>query len=227
MFIFFRLGHMQSKGYILFDLDGTLVDTLPDLCLAANHILDCLGMDRVEDAFLRDSVSGGGRSILATALGVEGGDSSIIDRFLPEFLSYYESHIACYSRVFDGVLETLEGLCDDGFVLAICTNKSQHMAEKLVSVLGIDHFFSAIAGGDRFSFRKPDGLHIRLLIDLIGGDLGSSVMIGDSIFDISAARCAEIPSIAVDFGYSDSCHLGADRVAFHFSEIPSLILELV
>ena len=189
---------MLESATIVFDLDGTLVDTAPDLTNALNHALTLHGHRPVEAARVREAVGRGALAMIREALGAEPDTQPILD----DFLVHYEANIAAESRPFPGAVATLERLTARGARLAVCTNKRAHLANLLLEALGMHHHFAAIAGRDTFEMSKPDPGHLLGTIAASGGDRTQAVMVGDSAVDIQAAQGADIPSILVSFGYS-------------------------
>jgi phosphoglycolate phosphatase len=209
---------------VIFDLDGTLADTAPDLAAALNHVLVGLGRTPVPAEDVRRMVGHGVRVLLRNGLAATGEVSeALIDRGFPIFFEYYEQHIADDSRAFDGVESALDALAAQGATLAICTNKPELLARDLVAALGWQDRFAAIVGGDTLPQRKPDPAPVHETIRQAGG--GRAIFIGDSISDTDAARAARIPCVALTFGYSDrpADQLGATALIDHFDQlIPAL-----
>ena len=189
---------------IVFDLDGTLIDTAPDLVRAANHCLAQRGLPAVSPHIIKSYVGYGARRTLEAALmanDVELTDPEI-DHLLDIYLDFYANNIAVESRPFPHVLEQIEALRSAGTLIAICTNKREDMSLRLIRALDLDHHFAAIAGRDTFAVHKPDPRHLTSTIEKAGGDVNRAIMIGDTNTDIKTARAANIPVIGVTFGYS-------------------------
>ncbi|ATN34680.1 phosphoglycolate phosphatase [Rhizobium sp. ACO-34A] len=217
---------------IVFDLDGTLVDTAPDLVESLNHTIAVANLEPVTYADLTNLVGQGARVMIARAFALRGTPLSDdeLPALLDRFIDHYKAHMPGESRPFPGLLAALDRLTEAGFNLAVCTNKLEELALPLIEKLDMAHYFKAIAGGDTFAVRKPDPGHLTSTIERAGGDPRLAVMVGDSDNDILAARNAEIPSIAVPFGYSHEPieSLGADRLIRHFDELDAeLIGELL
>lgn len=189
---------MLEGATIVFDLDGTLVDTAPDLTNALNHALKVHGYRPVAPELVREAVGRGAPAMIYEALGIETGTDAI----LGDFLVHYEANIAAESRPFPGAVPLLERLKARGALLAVCTNKRARLANLLLEALRIDHHFAAIAGRDTFETSKPHPSHLLGAIEASGGDPARAVMVGDSAVDLQAAQGAGIPSILVSFGYS-------------------------
>jgi phosphoglycolate phosphatase len=194
---------MFKDATIVFDLDGTLVDTAPDLTNALNDVLTRRGHAPVSLETIRQCVGHGARIMIEEALR-RAGASDDVDRMLAEFLLHYEANIAAESRPFPGAVAALERFAAQGAILAICTNKREQLSRRLLQELEIDRYFSAIAGRDTFAMSKPDPGHLTGAIALAGGDPTRAVMIGDSEVDLRTATAAGIPIILVSFGYATS-----------------------
>jgi phosphoglycolate phosphatase len=213
---------------VVFDLDGTLVDTAPDLCAALNHALNALGRPGVPADDVRHMVGHGARKLLERGLATSGEVlPEIIEAGVPHFLDFYAAHIADGSRPFDGVETALDALMAAGTRLAICTNKPVALSMALVSALGWDRRFAANLGFDSVPNPKPDPGHVLAAIAAAGGRPESTIFVGDSITDTTAARAAGVPVVAVSFGFSDRpvAALGAHAIIDHYDELlPALQL---
>jgi phosphoglycolate phosphatase len=189
---------------IVFDLDGTLVDTAPDLAAATNHTLGLLGLAPVSTAELRPFISHGSRAMIDAGLRFR--DRVLADaelgRLHDEFLLFYAANVAVASQPFDGVTELLDQLAAAGARLAVCTNKVEELSKALLRALGMEQRFAAIAGRDTFDVFKPAPGHLTLTIAMAGGRPDRAVMVGDSEVDIATAAAAGVPSIGVTFGYT-------------------------
>jgi phosphoglycolate phosphatase len=221
----------MSHPTIVFDLDGTLVDTAPDLIATLNAVLAREGYGTVAYEEARTMIGGGARHMLARALTQQGiaiapGD---LDRLFADFIAYYAAHIADHSRPFPGLEPTLDLMAANGARFAVCTNKLEQLAVLLLERLGLAGRFAAICGQDTFGVPKPDPELLRQTIARAGGDVGDAVMIGDSAADVAVARAAGVPVIAVDFGYSDvpAPLLEADLVIGHFAQLPGAVASLL
>jgi len=209
-----------------FDLDGTLFDTSADLTDAVNHALGLLGRPALSIDAVKPMIGRGGHHMLRQGLEASGGcDPEELERTFPELLAFYGDHIADGTRPFPGLMEAMDVLDARGVKLAIVTNKSESLAVKLVAELALDHRFACVIGGDTMGpdGRKPSPEGIREMIRRCGG--GRAAFVGDSIFDIQAAKHAGIPSIAVSFGFlmQPIEELEADAVIDHFDElVPAL-----
>ena len=216
---------------VIFDLDGTLVDTAPDLIATLNTILAREGLPPVDFAAARNMVGGGARMLLERGLVADGRalPAGEVDRLVKDFIAHYADHIADGSRPFRGVEAALDALAGQGFRLAVCTNKLEWLSLRLLDRLGLSRHFVVICGADTFGVSKPDPRILLGTIERAGGQAQQSVMVGDSITDIATARAAGIPVVAVDFGYSEApvSQLAPDRVASRFADVPQLVSDLI
>jgi phosphoglycolate phosphatase len=189
---------------VVFDLDGTLVDTATDLVATLNAVLAGEGMAPVDTRTMIGMVGSGSRVLIETAFQAQGRalPPATLDRLLKVFLAYYDAHIADASRPYPGAAATLDRFAAAGWLMAVCTNKFEAPARKLLRLLDLEAYFAAITGQDTFSFRKPDPRHLTETIRLAGGHPERAVMVGDSRTDIETARAAAIPVVAVDYGYT-------------------------
>jgi len=189
---------------VVFDLDGTLVDTAPDLLAATNHVLASVDAPPVAMEGLRPTISFGARAMIEHGLKLAGQERSAaeVDALLDAFLEHYAQNIAVSSRPYPGAQIVLESLIEVGARLSICTNKREGLSRKLLTELKLLDHFHAIAGRDTLPVCKPDPGHLIGAIILADGNPNRAVMIGDSETDIQTAKTAGIPVIAVTFGYS-------------------------
>lgn len=188
----------------VFDLDGTLVDSAPDLADATNHVMSTLGIAPVDDAEIMPFVGHGALAMIenvSKAHGVVLLEPDLYKLF-DVFIDYYTANIAVRSRPYPYLVETLTTLAQQGATLAVCTNKLEAQARALLDALDLTRHFSAITGRDTLAFHKPDPRHLTGTIELAKGDPKRAVMIGDSETDISTGKAAGIPVVAVTFGYS-------------------------
>jgi phosphoglycolate phosphatase len=213
---------MQLPGTIVFDLDGTLVDTAPDLAAALNHALAMLGRPGVPAADVRHMVGHGARRLLQAGLAASGTTSpELVEAGVPHFLDHYRANIAVGSRPWPGVETALDALAAAGCRLAICTNKPVALSEALVEALGWTQRFHANLGFDSVSAPKPAAGHVLASIAAAGGQAAQSAFVGDSITDVRAARAANVPIVLVSFGFSDvpPASLEADRLIDHYDAL--------
>ena len=189
---------------IVFDLDGTLVDTAPDLTAAANHVFGLIGLTPVSPKQLHPFISRGSRAMIEEGLRLHGVVKSEdeVTHLHQLFFPYYAENVATLSRPFDGVPALLDKLAGLGATLAVCTNKFEGLSRSLLGQLGLDARFVAIAGRDTFEVCKPDPGHLTQTIAVAGGRADRAVMVGDSEVDMATALAASVPSIGVTFGYT-------------------------
>jgi len=212
---------------IVFDLDGTLVDTAPDLISTLNLVLAGGGLPPVAYDDARRMIGGGPRRMVERALIAAGRNVSTAerDRMFRIFIDHYSAHIADRSRPFPHLESVLQRLAGEGYRLAVCTNKLEWLSLRLLDTLNLSRFFAAICGQDTFGIQKPDPQMLRLTIRRAGGEVRRTIMVGDSMIDVRTARAANVPIIAVAFGYSEVAPetLNADRLVTSFIELPHAI----
>jgi phosphoglycolate phosphatase len=215
---------------IVFDLDGTLIDTAPDLIDTLNHTLAQQGLPVIPFETARPLIGGGAKGMIEKALAMEGRDCAPadIDRLYAAFVAHYAVHIADRSRPFPKLEATLDRLAEEGHRLAVCTNKLEWLSKRLLDALHLTRHFAAICGQDTFGVQKPDPQIFRATVESAGGEPKRAIMVGDSVTDIRTARAAGVPVVAVDFGYTDVpiASLGPDRVISSFAELPGVISAL-
>ena len=207
---------------VIFDLDGTLVDTSPDLTAALNHTLIALGHPPMAATTVRHLVGDGARALIERGLAGHGvADPAAVERGLPLFLAHYAANIAAGSLPYAGVEEALDRLAAAGTTLAVCTNKPAALSHALLAALGWTARFAALLGGDSIAVRKPHPGHLLATVRAAGGDAATSVFVGDTAVDVAAARAARLPVVIVDFGFSavPARDLGADAVIAHFDDL--------
>jgi phosphoglycolate phosphatase len=221
---------MTSAPTLVFDLDGTLVDTAPDLINALNFVLDREGLPPVPLQSARNMIGAGARKLIERGLELEGRVAGIddISRLTADFIDYYAAHIADASRPFDGLENALDDLQALGYRFAVCTNKLEWLSKRLLDQLGLSSRFSAICGADTFGISKPDPAILQQTILRAGGQLSSAIMVGDAGPDIGVARRAGVPVIGVEFGYTDvpMADLKPDRLINHMRELPAAVRSL-
>jgi len=196
---------VASIELVIFDLDGTLVDSIPDLTDAVNEFLRASGRSALAMDDVRRLVGKGARNLVERALG--NGTEEEVEKSLAIFLAYNEAHIADKTVMYPGVAETLHELRRQGFRMAVVTNKTEFLSRKLLSVIGIDQYFDIILGADSLPFRKPSPEPVlKALADLRIAPSGA-IMVGDSINDIAAGRAAGLATVGCTFGYGDDVEL--------------------
>jgi len=210
---------------VLFDLDGTLVDTAGDLAAAMNHALTASGHAPVPLANVRHLVGHGARAMLARGLGEAGiadPTSAELDAHVAVFLEFYMAHIADTSRPFPGAVDAIEAIIAEGAAVAICTNKREAWARALIGALGLTRYFDSIVGADTAGAAKPDKRPLQRCIADTGAPKG--VFVGDSDTDIRAADAAGMPCLAALFGYGplDLCDRAFARFS-NYEEVPALV----
>jgi phosphoglycolate phosphatase len=216
---------------LIFDLDGTLVDTAPDLLGALNAVLAAEGREGVDPATLRHMVGFGARSLIAQAMAATGGPVSTerLPRLVESFIAHYGAHLADASRPFPGVEDTLTELKNGGARMGVLTNKPQELAGPLLDKLNLSRFFGAVHGAGRFDYVKPDARVFHHVIDDLGGTGSGAVMIGDSNTDLATGRAAKVPVILLTYGYTPTParDLGADIVLDDFTGVPAAVEKLL
>src|SRR5215469_5146498 len=217
---------MNHSPALVFDLDGTLVDTAPDILGALNFVLVREGRRLVTRADLRHLVGHGARTMFGEALAITGGPlpEDRVVALIDDYIAHYRAHIADESRPFPGVEETLAGFVQAGARLGVLTNKPQELAVPLLETLGLAQYFASIHGAGRFSYSKPDARVFHHVVEEMGGHGAGALMVGDSTTDAKTARAAEVPVILLTYGYTPDPveTLGADAIAHDFSALPGL-----
>ena len=212
---------------VIFDLDGTLADTAPDLAASLNHMLRQFGRDEVSLERVCDMIGNGVAMLVRRGLAATGeATEALVERALPIFYDHYRAHLCVGTRAYPGVEAALEALSGAGSILGVCTNKPEGLARGLIEALGWTRHFQAVIGGDTLDVRKPDPAPLLEAIARCGGR--PALLVGDSMTDAETARAAGIPFVAVSFGFSDRPvgELGADAVIDHFETLPIAIAAL-
>lgn len=221
---------MSLPPIVVFDLDGTLAETAPDIMRTLNVILEQEGLAALPIERARELVGAGARALIERGFKVSGRplDADKLEQLFQQFLTIYAGGIANHSYVHDGVVAALDALAADGFVFAVCTNKPILHTRLFLDAVGLTERFAAIAGRDSFPFFKPDPRHLTETIAQAGADPARAVMIGDSRTDVDTARAAGIPVVCVPFGYTDVPveALAPDLVIQHFDELPQAVRQL-
>jgi len=222
---------IMTAHTIVFDLDGTLVDTAPDLINALNHVLEREGLPPVPLQLARNMIGAGARKLIERGLEAEGRSAGVedINRMTADFIAYYGDHIADKSRPFEGLEAALDHLAARGHRLAVCTNKLEWLSKRLLDALGLSPRFAAICGADTFGVQKPDPAILRETVARAGGQLSASIMVGDAGTDVGVARRAGVPVIGVSFGYTDVPieQLRPDRLIHHMKDLPDAVTGLM
>ena len=201
---------MNQKFTILFDLDGTLVDTAPDLMLAHNHVMKKYGYPTKSTEDIRDLVGKGAGALIGRSIWGQAkkefskvNDKKTKDKMVEEFISFYGKNILHESTLINGVKNFLIWCKKENISMAVCTNKTEHLAVDLLKKIGIYDFFEYVAGHNTFDYCKPDPRHLTTIIEILDGNINKSLMIGDSETDANAGKAADIPVILLENGYTE------------------------
>jgi phosphoglycolate phosphatase len=222
---------MSLPPTVVFDLDGTLADTAQDLIATLNVVLTREGLAHLPFEKARDLIGAGAKPLIQRGFDVSNAALSEdrLNALYAFFLDHYHHNIAVHTKLFPGVLASLDQFAAQGFTLAVCTNKLESHALELLKTLNVIDRFAYISGKDSFSFFKPDPRHLTETIRLAGGDAARAIMVGDSKTDIDTAKAAGIPVVGVTFGYTN-VHvrdLGADYVVDHFDQMDLAVRSLM
>jgi phosphoglycolate phosphatase len=201
---------MRQKFTILFDLDGTLVDTAPDLMLAHNHVMKKFGYPTKSTEDIRNLVGKGAGALIGRSIWGQAKkefskvlDAKIKDEMVKEFVNFYGKNIVNESTLVTGVKDFLIWCKEQNISMAVCTNKQEHLSNDLLKKIGIYDFFEYVAGSDTFDYCKPDPRHLTNVVEILDGDVKKTIMIGDSETDANAAKAAKIPVILLENGYTE------------------------
>ena len=201
---------MSQQYTILFDLDGTLVDTAPDLMRAHNHVMKKFGYPTKSTAEIRNLVGQGAGAMLGRSIWGQAKkefskvqDNKIKKEMVKDLVDFYGKNIVNESTLINGVKEFLIWAKEKNISMGVCTNKQEHLAVDLLKKIGIYEFFEYVAGHDTFDYCKPDARHLTSVIEILDGDIKKSLMIGDSETDANAAKEAGIPIILLEDGYTE------------------------
>lgn len=221
----------MSDWTLVFDLDGTLVETAPDLHAALNHTLASQGLGQVPLSEIRMMIGDGAKALIRKGLRWHGqpiDEKRVAEELWPTFLTHYLDNICRLSHIYDGALDSLDQLKASGATLAVCTNKAQNLAEEVIKGLNMGDYFSAILGGDAAVSKKPDGRHILDTVDLAGGSRQRVVMIGDSQTDEKAASDARLPFVFVTFGYGELAGHSVPKLSIidHWNSMSDTLVEI-
>ena len=213
---------------LLFDLDGTLVDSVPDLTNALNQVLSERGHAPLTPEEVKPMVGDGVPALVGRAFAARGGGAEEAAEVLPRYIAFYEANATRLTKPYPGVRETLAELRRRGYRTAICTNKLQRATVRVLRGLELDELFDGIAGGDRYPVRKPDAGHLLELIREMGGGAERAAMIGDSENDAAAGHAAAMPVLLMRYGYAraEPETLGAAAVVDRFPELPQALERL-
>jgi len=223
---------MTQKYTILFDLDGTLVDTAPDLMNAHNFVMKKFGYKTKSTDDIRKLVGKGAESLIGRSVWGQAKkefdqikDKKITDEMVKEFINYYSQNIDKESTLINGVKNFLIWCKEKNISMAVCTNKQEHLAIDLLKKIGIYDFFEYVAGSDTFDYCKPDPRHITNIIEILSGNIKKSLMIGDSETDANAAKGASIPVILLENGYTEknSDEIYYDHLIKDFNGVEKII----
>ena len=202
---------MTQKFTILFDLDGTLVDTAPDLVLAHNHVMKKFGYEASKsDHEVKSLIGKGANTMISRSLWNAAKidlkkikEKKIKDKMVKEFVDYYGKNILVESKLLNGVNDFLIWCKNNNISMGVCTNKQEHLAVDLLKKIGINNFFDYVAGSNTFDYCKPDARHLTKVIEIMGGDIKKTIMIGDSEVDALSAQNASVPFVLLEDGYTD------------------------
>ena len=198
---------MNQKFTILFDLDGTLINTAPDLMNAHNYVMRKYGYKEKQLSDIKKLAGRGSKIMLTKSLygKVDAEQKKIneIDAMTKEFIDFYSKNIADESTLKNGALDFLTWCKKNSISMGVCTNKQEHLSIDLLKKIKIYHFFDYVAGGDTFNHNKPDPRHLTDTIEILGGDINKTLMVGDSETDSNASKAANIPFILIEDGYTE------------------------
>jgi phosphoglycolate phosphatase len=213
----------MAPPLLVFDLDGTLVDTAPDLLATLDAVLPRHGFRAMEDPAMREGIGHGARHLIVEALKRQGAEPEdvLLDAIFDDFLHHYAANISNHSRLYPGTEALMDRFAADGWAFAVCTNKKENLSRLLLADLGVTHRFAAICGGDTFAVSKPHPAHLTGTIAQAKGSPEHAVMVGDSRTDLDAARAAGIPFVGVTFGYTPvpMADLGPDILIDRFDAL--------
>jgi phosphoglycolate phosphatase len=223
---------MTQNFTILFDLDGTLVDTAPDLILAHNHVMQKFGFKSKPSSEIKSLVGMGAKSMFGRTLWKTAKeelkkitDKDIKDKMVKEFIKFYGDNILVESKLVNGTKEFLIWCKKNNIAMAVCTNKQEHLAIDLLKKIGINNYFEYVAGCDTFDYCKPDARHLTSIIEIIGADIKKTIMIGDSDVDAKSAENASVPFVLIENGYTDvkSSQIKHDHLIKDFNRLDNII----
>ncbi|MBL4802308.1 MAG: phosphoglycolate phosphatase [Emcibacter sp.] len=222
---------MSNKpSAIIFDLDGTLVDSARDLSAALNHVLKQAHRPEIHLSKVRHMVGDGARAMILKGFAETGplpGEKEL-NNITQDFLDYYSENITDKTTIFPGVMTVIQELAQMNIPMGLCTNKAIKLTNKLIAQIGLADFFTAVVGGDSFEYRKPDPRHLTATLDMMKCPLNRAVMVGDSDKDILAAKAAGMPVICVSFGYSKTpvSEFNPDIILDHYDDFFKALTEV-
>lgn len=216
---------------VVFDLDGTLVDTAPDIVDALNRALSACRLPPVDEATGQGFIGGGARLLVEQGVTVTADiapDDPLVETAFGHFMDYYGEAATDRSRIYPGVFETLERLAADGLAMGVCTNKPHAISLRILEALGLRPYFGAVLGGDALPERKPAARHLLETAAQAAPGYCQAIMVGDSATDVAAAHNADVPVVAVSYGYTKTpaVELGADAVIADMRELPEIMTAL-
>jgi len=223
---------MTQKLTILFDLDGTLVDTAPDLINAHNHVMEKFGYKSKSDNEIKSLIGKGAGAMISRSLWKSAKlelkkikEKEIKDKMVIEFVDYYGKNILVKSKLINGTKEFLIWCKKNKISMGVCTNKQEHLAIDLLKKIGINNYFEYVAGSDTFDYCKPDARHLTSVIEIMGGDIKKTIMIGDSEVDSKSAENASLPFILLEEGYTDvkTSQIKFDHLVKDFNGLDKII----
>jgi phosphoglycolate phosphatase len=214
-----------QPALVIFDLDGTLIDSAPDMHRAVNIMLADLGCPPLSLPEIRTMVGDGASALIARALAARQCVTADPGKALAQFLEHYEANPTAFTKTFPGVPETLERLRAFGLTLAICTNKPSRLTHMILERLGIERFFVRVIAGDTLPFRKPDPRALIEVLNVFGTPPAASIMVGDSEVDAATAHAANVPFVLMTYGYHRGPIDGISSIATldHFAELATLL----
>ena len=225
---------MNQNFTILFDLDGTLVDTAPDLMLAHNHVMKKFGYPTKSSEDIRNLVGKGAGALIGRSIWGQAkqefskvSDEKIKAEMIKEFINFYGKNILNESTLINGVKKFLIWCKKENISMAVCTNKQEHLAIDLLKKIGIYDFFEYVAGSNTFDYCKPDPRHLTNVVEILDGDVKKTIMIGDSETDANAAKAAEIPVILLENGYTEknTTEIYHNHLIKDFVDIEKIIIK--
>jgi phosphoglycolate phosphatase len=227
---------MNQKLTILFDLDGTLVDTAPDLVLAHNHVMKKFGFKTKPVDEIKALVGMGAKSMFGKTLWNAAKEEikkikekDIKDNMVKEFINFYGNNILVESKLINGTKDFLIWCKEHKISMGVCTNKQEYLAIDLLKKIGINHFFEYVAGSNTFEYCKPDPRHLTSVVEIMGGDIKKTIMVGDSDVDAKAAQNANLPFVLLEGGYTDVkvSQMKHDHFIKDFTELSKIIKNYI